>query len=375
MSQKARCIFLLKNQLALTPPRSESPFDPHTPRFYSVLACYNFSMIDLTDTAKKLFAPGKGILAIDESVASADKRLVQFGIKPSEEKRREFRELFLNAPGIEDYLSGVILHEETLSQKGSDNKLFPKSLHARGIIPGIKVDQGTEPFPDSPKELITKGVIGLCDRLIDFHNDYHTGFTKWRAVVRIDGDALPTNQSLVENARRLAVYARDAQEVSMVPIIEPEMLYEGKHSRARARGVLELTLRAVFDALEDHGVDLSGVILKTAMVMSGHETGKIDTPQEVAHDTLDVLMQCVPRRVPGIVFLSGGQTPEQATQNLEALSAKAKKMNAPWPLTFSYARALQEEALTVWAGKSENTEQARKVYIERLHSVSKALEG
>lgn len=332
-------------------------------------------MIDLTDTAKRLLAPRKGILAADESVTSADKRLAEYGVKGTEETRRQFRDLFLNAPGIEAYLSGVILYSETLTQKGNDKVLFPKSLSARGIIPGIKVDEGTEPFPESPDELITKGVIGLCDRLIDFHKDYHTGFTKWRAVVRIEGDKLPSAQALVENARRLAVYARDAQEVFMVPIIEPEMLYSGKHSRARARQVLEATLRAVFDALEDHGVDLSGIILKTSMVMSGHDTGKIDTPEEVAADTLAALMQCVPAKVPGIVFLSGGQTPDQATENLRAIAKAAQELHAPWPLTFSYARALQEEALGVWQGKEENVEKAREVFLGRLQKVSKALEG
>ena len=338
-------------------------------------ACYTFWMIDLTETSKKLLSPGKGILAIDESVASADKRLEQYGVKGTEETRRQFRELFLCAPGIEEYLSGVILHEETLTQKTTDKELFSKSLSKRGIIPGIKVDEGTEPFPESPKELITKGVIGLCDRLIDFHKEYHTGFTKWRAVVRIDGDRLPSAQALVENARRLAVYARDAQEVFMVPIIEPEMLYEGKHSRARARHVLEATLRAVFDALEDHGVDLSGIILKTSMVMSGHDTKKIDSPEEVAEDTLTALMQCVPARVPGIVFLSGGQTPDQATENLRAISKKAKELQAPWPLTFSFARALQEETLVEWAGKPENVDKARDVFLARLKKVSSALAG
>ena len=332
-------------------------------------------MIDLTSTAKQLLAQGKGILAIDESVASADKRLAQYNIKGSEETRRQFRGLFLNAPGIEDYLSGVILYSETLKQKGSDNKLFPKSLSARGIIPGIKVDEGTEPFAESPDELITKGVIGLCDRLIDFHKDYHTGFTKWRAVVRIDGDRLPSAQALVENARRLAVYARDAQEVFMVPIIEPEVLYEGKHSRARARAVLETTYRAVFDALIDHGVDLSGILLKTSMAMSGQSTGKIDSPDEVAADTVGALMQSVPSTVPGIIFLSGGQTPEQATENLRAISKKAKEVNAPWPVTFSYARALQEEALEIWAGKEENVAPAREAFIARLKAVSEALRG
>lgn len=332
-------------------------------------------MTDLSDTAHALLAPGKGVLAADESTASADKRLALYGVEGSEENRRLYRDLFLGAPGIEEYLSGVILYAETLAQKGSDKKLFPKSLSGRGIIPGIKVDEGTEPFPESPDELITKGVLGLCDRLTGFHTEYGTGFTKWRAVVRIDGDRLPSAQALVENARRLAIYARDAQEVSMVPFVEPEVLYEGDHSRIRARQVLEATLRSVFDALADNAVDLSGLILKTSMALSGSGSGRMDTPEEVARDTVEALMATVPADVAGIVFLSGGQTPDQATDNLRAICRAAKDAGAPWPLTFSYARALQEEALQVWAGKEENVDAAREAFLGRLKKVSEALAG
>ncbi len=332
-------------------------------------------MIDLSDVAKQLVAPGKGLFANDETIPHADKWLLEHGIPAGGENRRKFHDLLLNAPGIEQYLSGVILFTETLEQKGNDGVPFTKSLADRGIIPGIKVDEGTEPFPESPDELITKGVLGLCERLSGFHDTYHTGFTKWRAVVRIDGDRLPTAQALVENAKRLATYARDVQEVHMVPIIEPEMLYAGTHSRVRAKQVLEATLKSVFDALSDHSVDLSGVILKTSMVLSGHESGRTDTPQEVANDTVDVLMANVPANIPGIVFLSGGQTPDQATENLRAISKAAKEKGAPWPLTFSYARALQEEALEVWAGKEENIPAAREAFLARLKQVSEALEG
>ncbi len=332
-------------------------------------------MTDLFDTAHKLLAPGKGILAADESTASADKRLALYGVAGTDENRRAFRDLFLGAPGIEKYLSGVILYKETLAEKGNDKKLFPKSLAERGIIPGIKVDEGTEPFSESPDELITKGVIGLCDRLIEYHKEYETGFTKWRAVVRIEGDTLPTAQALVENARRLATYARDAQEVSMVPLIEPEVLYEGKHSRVRTKQVLEATLRTVFDALTDHAVDMSGAILKTSMVLSGKESGRMDTPEEVANDTVEVLMAHVPPNLAGIVFLSGGQTPDQATENLRAICKVAREKGAPWPLTYSYARALQEEALDVWKGDPKNVKAARVVFLERLEKVTDALKG
>jgi fructose-bisphosphate aldolase, class I len=330
-------------------------------------------MDTLTNTVEKILQKPKGIFAFDETIPHADRWLQEHGIEGGVENRRRFRELFINTPGIERYLSGVILFKETLTQKGDDGVLFSHSLSRRGIIPGIKVDEGTEPIADSPKEVITKGVLGLCERLVEFHKEYHTGFTKWRAVVKIEGDTLPSAAALMENARRLAVYARDAQEVQMVPIIEPEVLYEGKHSRVRAREVTEETYKAVFAALEEHGVDLSGVLLKTSMVMSGKETGKIDSPEDVARDTVDVLMAHVPRSVPGVIFLSGGQTPDQATENLRAISAYAKVVHAPWPLTFSYARALQEEALEVWKGKSENVEAARAVFLARLQKVSEAL--
>ena len=337
-------------------------------------------MVDLSDIARQLVAPGKGILAADESTASADKRLEHYGITPSVEARRKFRDLFLATPGIEEYLSGVILYEETLSQRDFDddipsaeidNLLFPELLASRGIIPGIKVDEGTEPFPESKDELITKGLIGLPERLQKF-GTYGTGFTKWRAVVRIKGDTLPTATALLENAKRLAQYARDVQEAGMVPLLEPEVLLEGPHSRVRSREVLVKTLETLMATLQDHAVDFSGVILKTAMAVSGSESGRIDSPEEVAEDTIEALLETVPSSVPGIVFLSGGQTPDQATENLRALSSKARDVHAPWPLTFSYARALQEEALQTWGGSDENIPAARAVYLERLKRVAEA---
>lgn len=330
-------------------------------------------MIDLAQIARKMIAPGKGLLAADESNMSADKRLTLYGIEPSVEMRRKYRELFLNTPGIEQYLSGVILYEETLEQKGNDGILFPASLTSRDIIPGIKVDTGTEPFPGSVDELITNGLIGLPERLAEYRASYGTGFTKWRAVVTIDGDRLPTSTALLENSKRLAEYARLVQEAGMVPILEPEVLLKGAHSRVRSREVLVKTLETLMAVLQDHAVDFSGIILKTAMAVSGSESGREDTPEEVAEDTVGVLIETVPSAVPGIVFLSGGQTPDQATENLRAITAKAREVHAPWPLTFSYARALQEEALTAWAGKDENMDAARAAYMERLAKVADAL--
>lgn len=329
-------------------------------------------MTDLISIARSLFTPGKGILAADESVHSATARLALYGISTSAEMRRQYRDLFMGAEGIEKYLSGVILFSETMLEKGNDKKLFPESLAARGVLSGVKVDLGTEPISTSPRELITQGLLDLSDRLAEYKKQ-GAAFTKWRAAIRIDGDQLPTAAAIHENAKRLAQYAKEVQAAGLVPIIEPEVLLEGKHSRARSRAVLEEVLGTLFSVLEEHSVDLAGVILKTSMALSGSESGKKDTPEEVAEDTVAALMRSVPRKVAGIVFLSGGQTPDEATANLEAIMRTAKNLHAPWPLTFSYARALQEEALSLWGGKDENVSVARAAYLARLAKVSAAL--
>ena len=332
-------------------------------------------MTDLLETARLLVHPGKGILAADESTESADKRLASYGIKTGEEMRRKERDLLLSCPGLEEYLSGVILFDETLRQKSKSKKLFGKMLLDRGIIPGIKVDQGLEPHPESPDEMITKGLLGLPERLAEYRDTFGTGFTKWRAVIKIDGDRLPTKVVMVENAKRLAQYAAEVQKAGMVPMVEPEVLLEGKHSRLRSRQVLEETLATLVEALQNHAIDMSGVILKTAMAISGSESGRKDTPEEVAEDTVGALMNVMPRGLGGVVFLSGGQSPDQATDNLRAIEREAKAKNAPWPMTFSYSRALQDEALRAWAGEDKNVEAAQAVYLERLKSVYEAAKG
>ena len=291
-------------------------------------------MTDLFAAAKALVAPRMGILAADESVASATKRLASYNIASSEEMRRQFRDLFLSAPGVEKYLSGVILFEETFGQEGNDGRPFPAALDARG-----------------------RGAV----------------FTKWRAVIRIEGDQLPTAAAILENAKRLATYAKEAQEAGLVPIVEPEVLLAGKHSRARSKAVIEEVLRTLFSVLEGHSVDLGGLLLKTAMARSGDECARKDMPEEVAQATLEALEASVPREVAGIVFLSGGESPEEATENLAAITREARRVSAPWPLTYSYARALQDEALTVWQGKEENVEAAREAFLTRLARVSAAL--
>jgi len=329
-------------------------------------------MTDLVAIARSLFVPGKGLLAADESVETATKRLAQYGIPASAEMRRQFRDLFIGTKGIEKYLSGVIFFSETLGQKGNDHSYFTNSLAARGIQSGVKVDLGTEPFPSSPNELITNGLLDLPKRLVDYKKHGPT-FTKWRAVIHIDGEVLPTAAAIHENAKRLASYARDVQMTGMVPILEPEVLLEGKHSRKKTRAVLEETLSVLFSMLEEHSVDRASVVLKTAMALSGAATTKKDTSEEVAEDTLAALMASVPRQIAGVMFLSGGQTPDQATENLAAIAKHAKSVDAPWPLTFSYARALQDEALSLWQGKEENVPAAREAFLARLAKVSAAL--
>ncbi len=329
-------------------------------------------MTDLVAAARALFAEGKGILAADESVHTATIRLAAYGIGAGEEMRRQYRDLFFGAEGIEKYLSGIILFSETLAEKGGDKKPFPASLSARGIIPGVKVDLGTEPFSESPQELITQGLLDLPERLA-LYKKQGAAFTKWRAVIRIDGDHLPTALAIHENAKRLASYAREAQSAGLVPILEPEVLYEGKHSRQRARAVITDTFNTLFSVLEEHSVDRASIIVKTSMALSGSESGKTDTPEDVAEDTLAALVESVPPQVAGIVFLSGGQTPDQATENLRAIALAAKRVNVPWPVTFSYARALQEEALALWKGRDENVPAARAAFLARLARVSAAL--
>lgn len=329
-------------------------------------------MDDLKTIARTLTAPPKGILAADESNASADKRLSICRVPSSPTLRRDYRSLLLDAQGIETYLTGVILFEETLTQTSETGELFPHMLRARGIMPGIKVDQGTEAFEGSENELVTKGLIGLPERLTHYKETYGTIFTKWRAVVRIDGEKLPSDQVLLENARRLAQYARMVQEAGMVPMVEPEVLYEGTHSLVKSKMSISKTVHMCMDALHAAHVDMGAVILKTSMAMSGKETGRVDAPEEVAQATLDALMESIPQDIGGIVFLSGGQTPDQATENLRAIHTLAKVHSVPWHMTFSYARAIQEEALLLWKGEGSNVAAAREAYLARLKKLKAA---
>lgn len=319
-------------------------------------------MVMLSDIAKQLVAPGKGILAADESVRTAGKRLAAIGLENTEELRRAYRGVFLTAPGIGQYLAGVILFDETFRQKPA----IPE-----GVLPGIKVDKSTVPLANFPGEEVTEGLDGLAECL----KEYAAGgakFTKWRAVIRI-GKGMPSKTCLEENARILARYAAESQAVGLVPIVEPEVLLEGKHSREKAEKVTTKTLKVAFKYLKEYKVDLTGLILKTSMVLAGDKNKKQSPPEEVAEATVRTLRATVPTEVPGVVFLSGGQTPEQATANLQAI-AKFKS-EVPWQMSFSYARALQGSALEIWRGKPENMQKAQAEFLKRLKLVAAAREG
>lgn len=335
----------------------------------------------LEKTAKALVAPGKGILAADESASTCDKRFDEHGIPKTEEMRRKWRGLLFGTPGVQAALSGVILYEETLRQKADDGTLFPELLKSRGIIPGIKVDQGLEPFPGSPEEKVTKGLDQLATRLVEYRA-LGAQFAKWRAVITI-GKGLPTEPCIRENARRLAEYARLCQSAGIVPILEPEVLLDGTHTRERSQEVLTQTLKIVFEEVEKAEVSPKGLILKSSMALPGKESsrqssgqaGKTATPEEVAQATLSAFIEAVPKSVAGIVFLSGGQTPLEATVRLNAIATKAHTLKAPWPLTFSYSRALQAPVIAEWKGQDASVTSAQAIFKKRVEETVLASEG
>ena len=320
-----------------------------------------------------MMVSGKGILAIDESTTTANKsRLEPLGVEPTEENRRRFREVFLAAPKVENYLSGVILYDETMRQSDGKGESFLNILKEKGIAIGIKVDEGVKEDPDFPGEFITEGLDGLSARL-DEYIDMGAAFCKWRAVVEIDiKNALPTEAVLRENCSRLARYAEICQQKGLVPMVEPEVLLQGSHNMKKSAEVLADTLDVLFEELHARGVYLPGVILKTSMVVPGDTSGEEMIAEKVAEDTVQVLKENVPHELGGIVFLSGGQTHEEATENLNQI----KKYDAlPWPITFSYARAIQGPVLDVWQGKDENLNTAREKLIEVLKKESQAEQG
>ncbi|MFL6033332.1 MAG: class I fructose-bisphosphate aldolase [Rubrobacteraceae bacterium] len=326
---------------------------------------------ELEKTARALVAPGKGILAADESFGTIGKRFEAVGIESSEDSRRAYREMLFTTPNIGEYLSGVILFEETLGQKASDGRPLAKVLEDQGIIPGIKVDKSTVPMPLSPNEKFTQGLDGLHDRLSEYR-ELGARFTKWRAVITIGG-GIPTKSCVEANAEALALYAAYAQDHDLVPIVEPEVLIDGDHSIEQSYEATLWTLHETFDEIHDHGVELSALLLKPNMVISGKEAPDQASVEEVARYTVECLLRTVPPAVPGIVFLSGGQSDLQATQHLNAMNTIYEGL--PWELSFSYARALQGQPMEIWGGKAENVERAQKIFHHRARMNSAARDG
>jgi fructose-bisphosphate aldolase class I len=316
-------------------------------------------MDELHETAKALVAEGKGILAADESDGTIKKRFDSIDVESTEENRRAYRELLFTTDGAEEFISGVILFDETIRQSAAGTP-FPKLLSGRGIIPGIKVDKGAKPLANAPGETVTEGLDGLRDRLNEYR-ELGARFTKWRAVISI-GDGIPSEYCIWTNAHALARFAALSQEAGLVPIVEPEVLMDGEHTIERSFEVTSRTLHAVFTELRDQRVEPEGMLLKPNMVLSGYESGSQTSHDEVAGRTLTCLKRHVPAAVPGIVFLSGGQTDEDATANLNAMNAKGPH---PWELSFSYGRALQAPALKAWRGESANVEEAQKAFYRR----------
>lgn len=315
---------------------------------------------DLYNTVSQLMQSGKGILAADESDATAGKRLAIAQLPNQPGNRQDFRELLFTAPGIEEYLSGVILYDSTLREETDQGVPFVDVLVARGIVPGIKVDMGTKLIPNFEGEVVTSGLDGLDDRLKEY---YAIGarFAKWRAVITI-GETIPTDMCIEMNAVHMAEYVLMAQAQGIVPMVEPEVMFPGTHSIDVAEEVTTRTLNILFATLKKYRVDLKGLILKSSMVLAGDTHKEQSTPEEVASATLRTFKLSVPRDVGGIVFLSGGQSSKRATENLQAISAFGKQ---PWPITFSYSRAIQEPVLVAWQGKPENIPQAQKVLLYR----------
>ena len=325
---------------------------------------------ELHDTARKLVVEGKGILAADESTGTITKRLGKVGVESTEENRRAYRELFFTADGIEEAISGVILYDETIRQSTSDGEPFPELMKERGIVPGIKVDTGAKPLAGSPDEKVTEGLDGLRDRLNEYR-ELGAGFAKWRAVITI-GEGIPTEYCLLVNAHALGRYAALCQEAGIVPIVEPEVLMDGDHSIERSYQVTSDTLHAVFDQLYQQRVDFEGMLLKPNMVISGYENSDQADVQRVAEDTLRCLRSVVPASVPGIVFLSGGQSDEKAAEHLNAMNQIG---GAPWALSFSYGRALMAAAMKTWSGDSSKVEASQDVFMQRARANSAATLG
>lgn len=327
-------------------------------------------LLSIPEIIKKITELPKGILAADESISTIARRFSAFNIPCTEETRRAYREMLFTTPDIEKYLSGVILFEETLDQCTVEGASFTELLIDRGILPGIKVDRGTQELFYGSSEKVTIGLEDLTDRLF-LYKSKRAFFTKWRAVIAI-GDGIPTDECILENAKILAKYSKIAQNEQMVPIVEPEVLIDGGHDIDRCAQVTHKVLKTVFQELDRESVNLEGIILKPNMILPGKDSNQQVSSHEIAQKTISCLKSVVPQEVPAIMFLSGGQTPEQAIENLAEIN---KEQNLPWRLSFSYARALQSQVMEAWGGKKENVPNAQKIFLELLKKTSDASLG
>lgn len=323
----------------------------------------------LIATAKAMVASGKGLLAADESSGTADKRFASVGIESTEENRRKYRQLLFTTPGVEKYLSGVILYDETIRQKDDNGTPFAKVLSDKGILPGIKVDKGAKDLALHPGEKFTEGLDGLRERFAEYAQ-MGAKFAKWRSVITIIDDKAPTTACLKANAHGLALYSALAQEAGIVPIVEPEVLLDGNHTIERSFEATAETLEVLFKALKNQDILMEGVILKASMVISGKDATNRADVQSVAEQTVKVLKQTVPENLGGVVFLSGGQGDEEATAHLDAMNRIG---GTPWNLTFSYSRAIQSPVLRLWAKGDEAKAQA--AYLHRCEANSLASTG
>ena len=325
---------------------------------------------ELERIAGQIVADGKGILAADESTGTIKKRFDSIGVESTEETRRAYRELLFTTEGAEEFIGGVILFDETIRQKASDGTPFPKLLESKGIVPGIKVDTGAKPLALAEGETITEGLDGLRERLAEYR-ELGARFAKWRAVITIEKD-IPSEYCIWTNAHALARYAALCQESGLVPIVEPEVLMDGDHTIDRSFHVTSHTLHAVFTELRDQRVHPEGILLKPNMVLPGYESPEQVSDEEIARQTVQCFRRHVPAAVPGIVFLSGGQSEEEATRRLNAINAVGPH---PWKVSFSYGRALQAAALKAWGGHEENVEAAQRAYYHRAKMNSAAQTG
>lgn len=333
---------------------------------------------NLKKIAQQMVTPGKGILAADESTGTCEKKFTKAGIPCTEDTRRAYRQLFFTAPGVGEFISGVILYDETIRQNASDGRSFVSILQKTGVLPGLKVDQGLKEMDPStslgaggsPNEKVTKGLDGLPERLQEYAK-LGAKFAKWRAVITI-GEGLPTDANIRQNAKDLAVYAKACQEAGIVPIVEPEVLMDGSHDISACRNASERILAALFEELKNAGVAIDGIILKTNMVIPAKDCPRQATPEEIAEATLGLFKKVLPKELVGQAFLSGGQSEEEATANLDAIN---KRGPLTWKMSFSYGRALQNTALKTWNGKAENVPAAQKAFLHRAKMNSLATLG